>query len=96
MNELMFFLSLVVLAIVFFSRHKITNKINYTLSTNLQSEYIVYILFIFFVMVIAAGMLLDDTKAKYSGISESYENLKTPKSAERPHRYFDIDTYNDE
>jgi len=58
----------------------------------LSSEIIVYIVTALIVTLILAGMLLDNTKEKYSQISENYDNLKT-KDDKRPHRYFDVNTY---
>ncbi|MEA2017207.1 MAG: hypothetical protein U9N59_02055 [Campylobacterota bacterium] len=96
MNELMFVVSLAVLITIFFSRHKIVEYLDEQFYIQLDSEIIVYILTVLFIAVIAAGMLLDDTKAKYSNISENYDKMrpKGPSEADkRPHRYFDVNTY---
>ncbi len=92
MNELIFAVSFVILVIAFLKRQKIVDYMNYNLGTSLSSEIIVYILTFFFVVLIMAGMLLDNTKEKYSQISENYDKLK-PKADNRPHRYFDVNTY---
>ncbi|MDC0933015.1 hypothetical protein OAR97_04135 [Arcobacteraceae bacterium] len=92
MNELIFAVSFIVLVVAFLQRRKIVNYLNYNFGLSIQSEIIVYILTFFFVILIIAGMLLDNTKEKYSKISESYDKLK-PKPDNRPHRYFDINTY---
>ena len=96
MNEVIFVISLVVLTTILVSRHKIVEYLDEQFYIQLESEIIVYILTILFAVVIAAGMLLDDTKAKYSKISENYDKMrpKAPsESDKRPHRYFDINTY---
>jgi len=93
MNELIFAISFIVLIIIFLKRHKIVNYLNYNFSIRMESETIVYILTFLFVVLIMAGMLLDNTKEKFSDISKDYENLNPNKSDKRPHRYFDVNTY---
>lgn len=92
MNEVLFGLSIAFIAIVFISRHKIVDYFSYNLNIRIESEVIVYFLTILLICVVLAGMLLDNTKEKYSQISQDYENLK-PKEDKRPHRYFDVNTY---
>jgi len=93
MNELIFAISFAILIIVFLKRHKIANYLDYNFNIRIGSETLVYILTFFFVVLIMAGMLLDNTKEKYSKISENYDNLKPKKDNGRPHRYFDVNTY---
>ncbi len=46
------------------------------------------------VILIVVGMLfIEDPKKKYGNISDNFDKIRTPASAHRPHRYFDIDTY---
>ncbi len=92
MNELLFAISFSILLFVFLKRHSIVEYCNFNFATNLTSEIIVYILTVLFIALIMAGMLLDNTKQKFSDISQSYENFK-PKDESRPHRYFDVNTY---
>jgi hypothetical protein len=94
MNELIFAICFAILIIVFVKRHKIVNYLDYNLNIRIGSEILVYILTFFFIILIMAGMLLDNTKEKYSKISQSYDNLKPKKDNGRPHRYFDVNTYN--
>jgi hypothetical protein len=77
-----------------FLRFKITNLINenFSLNSKFQSEWIVYALTVFFIIVIAMGMLMDNTKSKYGQVSEGFQNLK-PKKDTRPNPLFDINTY---
>ena len=96
MNETIFVISLVVLTAILLSRHKFVAFLDEKFYIRLPSEIIVYILTFLFAVVIMAGMLLDDTKAKYSNISDNYDKMrpKAPSAADkRPHRYFDINTY---
>ncbi|MEA3383607.1 MAG: hypothetical protein U9Q20_02885 [Campylobacterota bacterium] len=95
MTENSFILSLTILLIIFFMRNKITSAINenFNFKYKIQSEWIVYILTIFFIAVISAGMLLDDTKNKYSDISNSFENIRTQIN-EKPKSIFDFDIGN--
>jgi len=93
MNELIFAISFAILVTAFLKRHKIVNYLDYNFSIRIESEILVYILTFFFIVMIIAGMLLDDTKAKYSHISESYDSFKPKKDDGRPHRYFDVNTY---
>ncbi len=93
MNELIFAVSFAILVTVFIQRHKIVNYFDYNLNIRIQSEILVYILTFFFIVMIIAGMLLDNTKEKYSKISKSYDSFKPKKDDGRPHRYFDVNTY---
>ncbi len=90
MNEIVFFLSLVILIVVFLYRHKFVDYLDERFYIRIRSEVIVYILSALFVAVIMMGMLMDDTKGNYSKISKNYDNLR-PKVDDQPHRYFDID-----
>ncbi|MEA3498130.1 MAG: hypothetical protein U9R16_03625 [Campylobacterota bacterium] len=92
MSGLAFIISIAILLIIFILRFKITNFINESFNFNFQSEWIVYILTIIFIIVIAMGMLMDDTKKKYGEVSEGFKNLK-PKQDDRPNPMFDINTY---
>ena len=92
MNELLFAIAFALIIFIFVTRHKIVDYFSYNLNIRIESEVIVYILTVFVIMLVLAGMLLDNTKEKYSGISENYDKMKTPAN-ERPHRYFDINTY---
>ena len=96
MNGVFFIVSLVILTTILISRHKIVEYLDEQFYIQIQSEIIVYILTVLFIAVIAGGMLLDDTKAKYSKISENYDKMRPKGPSEsdgRPHRYFDINTY---
>ena len=77
MNELIFAISFAILVTLFIQRHKIVNYLDYNLNIRIQSEVLVYILTFFFLVMIIAGMLLDNTKEKYSHISQNYDNIKT-------------------
>ncbi|MEA3553192.1 MAG: hypothetical protein U9R39_02185 [Campylobacterota bacterium] len=92
MSGLAFSISLLVILVVLLLRFKIVNFINKNFDVDFQSEWIVYFLTIIFIMVIAMGMLLDDTKNKYGQVSEGFKNLK-PKQEDRPNPMFDINTY---
>jgi len=45
------------------------------------------------IVVLIAGLDPTNTKKKYSGISQNFENIRTPDTQKRPNPYFDIDTY---
>lgn len=91
MTENSFVLSLSILLIIFLMRKRITLFLNdnFEFKYKIQSEWIVYILTVLFIVVISMGMLLDDTKSKYSNISDGFENIRS-KAEEKPHRWFDI------
>ena len=93
MNELIFAISFAILVTAFIKRRKIVYYIDYNFNIRIESEILMYILSFFFLVMIIAGMLLDDTKLKYNHISESYDKLKPKKDDKRPHRYFDVNTY---
>jgi len=90
MNELLFFSSFIILSVIFFSRHKIVEYLFEELDISIESEIIVYILSILFIAMILMGMLLDNTKEKYSEISQNYDKLRPKQDDGKPHRYFDI------
>lgn len=92
MHELLFAISFAILVLVFIKRQKIVNYFSTNLDIRIGSEVIVYILTVFFIILILAGMLLDNTKEKYSEISDNYKNLN-PVDDKKPHRYFDVNTY---
>jgi len=92
MDELLFAISFAFLVLVFFKRQKIVNYCSTNLDIRIGSEVIVYILTFLFIILILVGMLLDNTKEKYSEISENYHNLN-PIDDKKPHRYFDVNTY---
>ena len=94
MNELIFGISFIILLAVFIKRHDIVNFLSYNLNITIESKTLTYILSFFFVILIIVGMLFADTKEKYSGISENYDNLRPNPKNQRPHRYFDVNTYN--
>ena len=93
MNELIFGVSFIILVVLFLRRHKIVNYLSYNFNIRIESEILVYILTFFFIVLIIAGMLLDNTKEKYSHISQNYDNMKPKQDDKRPHRYFDVNTY---
>lgn len=94
MNELIFGISFLILAGLFIQRHKIVNFLSYNLNVTIEIKTFTYILSFFLIILVIAGILFTETKEKYSGISESYENLRPNQHDKRPHRYFDINTYN--
>jgi len=93
MNELIFAVCFVILVVAFLKRESIVNYLNYNLNLTIQTEIVVYILTFFFIIMIIAGMLLDGTKEKYSNISDSYDKMRPKQDDKRPHRYFDVNTY---
>jgi len=94
MNELIFGICFVILATLFIQRQKIVNFLSYNLNIMIESKTLIYILSFFFVILIIIGMLFADTKEKYNVISENYDNLRPNQKDKRPHRYFDVNTYN--
>lgn len=90
MNAMTFLFSLTAILGVFLVRHKITEYLNerFQPKEKFQSEWIVYILTIFFIIVISYGMLLDTKKAG-PNVSDSIENLE-PAQEKKPHPWFDI------
>ena len=87
----LFILSLTVIIILLLIRFKIVKLINKNFDTDFQSEWIVYFLTIAFIVVIAMGMLLDDTSSP-NKLSDGFKNMK-PSSNDRPNPMFDINTY---
>ena len=98
MNEVIFFTSIVALAIILLFKDKIVEYLDEKFYIRIPSKLIGYFATIMLVVVVTAGMLLDNTKEKFSGISDSYNNARhkgSHSSEKKPHRYFDINTYTD-
>jgi len=92
MTEILFFLSFAFIVIIFISRHKIVDYCSDSLNIRIESEVIVYILTVLLIILIFVGMFHEDPKEKYSKISENYDQMRTVPE-KKPHRYFDINTY---
>ena len=93
MNGYLFFSLFIVLAGLFLKREKIVDFLDYNLNIKIKSKFLVYIIVICFAMLLTSGMLFNNTKEKYSKISQSYDKMKPQKDDGRPHRYFDVNTY---
>ena len=91
MSALVFSLSLIIIVAILLLRFKIVNFINKNFNVDFQSEWIVYFLTIVFMIVIAMGMLLDDTSTK-NKLSDGFKKI-TPSQSNRPNPMFDINTY---
>jgi len=89
MTGSIFILSLTVLLIIFLLRKKITLYINdnYNLKFKIQSEWIVYVLFIIFVFIMALGMLLD--QGSEGKVSVGFSSMQ-PEVQKKPNPLFDI------
>ena len=60
----------------------------------LTLEMTTYIFAFLFVILMIAGVLftkMDD----YSNVSQGFEKIRNPSENQRPHRYFDVNTYPD-
>ena len=90
MNTIVFFICLALVLTTFFMRKKIVEYLFEEFDIYIGSEVIVYITSLLLIALILIGMLFDNTKEKYSDISENYDKLR-PKADNKPHRYFDID-----
>jgi uncharacterized membrane protein len=88
-NELIFFSSLVILITVLLTRHKIVEYLDENYYIEIQSEQIVYIITLLFMILVIAGMLFDGTSEKFNDISQSYNNMR-PKVDNAPRSIFDI------
>ncbi|PIF04511.1 MAG: hypothetical protein CSA86_01630 [Arcobacter sp.] len=93
MNELMYGVGFILLALTYLQRDKIVDYLNYNFSIRMQSKTLAYILTFLLIIMVISGMLLNNTSEKFSGISKSYENLNPNNEENRPHRYFDVNTY---
>ena len=93
MNGLMFFLSFTIIVILFLKREQILNFFDYKLGISINSNIFIGILAICLAVLLSAGVLLDNTKEKYKHISDSYNSFKPQKDDNRPHKYFDVNTY---
>ena len=95
MNATLFFVLLFLIILGYSYNHillKYTKKIE--LFKNTTKNNINQLLTIILVIVVLiAGLDPTNTKKKYSGISQNFENIRTPDIKKRPNPYFDIDTY---
>ena len=92
MKELLFFGTCALLIYLLFKRDKVRHSLLHYFGLEIQNSTIITFVALMFVVVFVLGMLFDDTKDKYSNISDNYDNM-IPKEDKRPHRYFDINTY---
>ena len=89
MTGSVFMLSLTVLLTIFLIRKKIAIYVNdnFNLKFKIQSEWIVYILFIVFVFIMAFGMLLD--QGNEGKVSKGFSSMQ-PEVQKKPNPLFDI------
>ena len=91
MTKSLFGLSLLILGLAYIFRANIAIFIYQTIGIRVKKVYISYILFAFLVVVLVLGMLIGSkVQTQYSNVSEGMKKIK-PKN--RPHPWFDIDTY---
>lgn len=76
MNPIVFFICVSLVLAIFFMRKKIVEYLFEEFDIYIGSEKIVYITSILFIALVLIGMLMDNTKEKYSDISNNYEKLK--------------------
>ena len=93
MTVVSFLLSLTILLIIFIVRQEIVNIINMKFNTKLETQTIVYIISVVFIIIITLGMLMGGTEKKFGNIGSGIENLNKQDENARPHPMFDINTY---
>ncbi len=53
-----------------------------------------YIFFFIFIVLMVVGVLFtSETQKTFANVNEGFEKLRTGGDKDRPHRYFDINTY---
>ncbi|MCK5294735.1 MAG: hypothetical protein KAJ49_08790 [Arcobacteraceae bacterium] len=60
----------------------------------LSQEVTTYIFAFLFVLLMIIGVLFTVTD-DYSNVNEGFEKVRNPIENQRPHRYFDVNTYSD-
>ncbi len=94
-NEVIFFPILIVLLIIIIKRKAISNYLFEYMDINISSRTILDISLVLLAILMILGVLLDNTKEKYSSISAGYNkmrpNLPGTEGNKKPHRWFDID-----
>jgi len=92
MTKSTFFILLVLLAVIFAFRDKILGYNKQT--TSVFKSTVNYIFaFIFVVLIVLGFLLTPNTKTTFSNTSDAYNDMRESPANKRPHRYFDINTY---
>jgi len=60
----------------------------------LSQTIFTYIFVFVFIVLMIVGVLFTQ-KDEYKNVSDGFEKIRNPPSKNRPHRYFDINTYKD-
>ncbi|MDD2697623.1 MAG: hypothetical protein PHF17_02345 [Arcobacteraceae bacterium] len=60
----------------------------------MTQEIATYIFFFIFIVLMVVGVLYtSSTQTDFSNVNQGFEKLRTGGDKDRPHRYFDINTY---
>jgi len=95
MNDIVFFILLALFIFMLIQKEKVSLFLFDTIGVNFQPKTILSISIALIVVLMTYGILFDDTKDKYSNISDSYNqmrpNVPSQEEKNKPHRFFDID-----
>ena len=95
MNDIVFFILLIALIAMILKKEAVSLFLFDNIGINLQAKTVLYISIILIIVLMAYGILFDNTKEKYSNISAGYNqmrpNVPSEESKNKPHRFFDID-----
>ncbi|HIP13635.1 MAG TPA: hypothetical protein EYG73_13085 [Arcobacter sp.] len=92
MTKSTFFLLLVLLAVVFAFRDKI---LGYDKQTSSMFKSVINYIFAFalVVLIVLGFLIVPNTKTTFSNTSDAYNDMRESPANKRPHKYFDINTY---
>ena len=95
MNDIIFFILLILFIVILINKKSVSLWLFDTIGINFQPKTVLYSSIICIILLMAYGILFNDTKEKYSNISAGYNqmrpNVPTNESKNKPHRFFDID-----
>jgi uncharacterized membrane protein len=94
-NEIIFFGFLFFFLFLLIKRESISSYLLNSMNINLPSQTLLYIAIGGVALLMVLGILFDNTKEKYSNISNSYNSMRpnpvTNNNTNKPHKFFDID-----
>ena len=95
MNDLIFFILLVAFVAMLIKKEAVSLWLFDKTGINLQASTVLYISIFLIIALMTYGILFDNTKDKYSNISDGYNSMRpnaVPQNEKnKPHRFFDID-----
>lgn len=94
-NDVVFFILLLIFILILIQRDSLSSFLFEKLDIYISPKALLYIATILLVILMTLGILFDNTKEKFSNISDSYNQMRpnatTSETKNKPHKWFDID-----